>query len=273
MDGDITVTSTGDVPIHTYVAPETGWRVASHLIELSSQLLLFDAQLTARYARELLDYAGSLSKPITRCYLSHAHPDHFAGAALVDAPTYTIASQKQLIDDSGDLRIERAYRLTPGHWGQERISARPVDHLVEAGEETIDGVRLVFHPVSGAETTEQLTIGLPDQRVLLTQDVVYHDVHSFIAERNFTAWTAALDLLETWPYEIILPGHGLPGDRRLYRAARSYLATAREALAAASGPDDLSRRLEGAYPRYSGRAMQGLQNFYLYPQTTEQGDQ
>lgn len=265
MDGTVTVTQAGEVRIHTYIAPETGWQVASHLIELPTQLVLFDAQLTAVYARELLGHASAVGKPITRCYISHAHPDHFVGAGLVDAPTYALASQKALIDQSGDQRIERAYRLTPGHWGEERVAARPVDYIAQAGEEMIDGVRFRFQPVSSAETTEQLTIGIPDERVLLAQDVVYHDVHSFIAEHDFAGWAAALDTLESWPYEIILPGHGQPGDRRLYAAARAYLATAAAAPVAASGPDDLSRRLESAYPGYGGRAMQGLQNFYLYP--------
>jgi glyoxylase-like metal-dependent hydrolase (beta-lactamase superfamily II) len=265
MEGAVTVTKAEHVNVHTYLAPETGWRVSSHLIELPTQLVLVDAQLTAAYARELLGHAVTVGKPVTRCYISHAHPDHFTGASLVDAPTYAVASQRQLINESGDLRIDRAYRLTPGHWGEERIAARPVDHAVEAGEEVIDGVRFRFQPVRAAETTEQLTIGLPDERILIAQDVVYHDVHSFIAEHDFTGWDAALNLLESWPYDIVLAGHGEPGDRRLYAAARAYLTAAQAALAAASGPDDLSRRLESAYPGYGGRAMQGLQNFYLYP--------
>lgn len=265
MQGAVTVTKPGEVTVHTYVAPEAGWRATSHLIELPAQLVLCDAQLTAAYAREMLAYAATLGKPVTRCYISHAHPDHFAGASLVDAPTYAVLSQAQLIDESGDLRIERAYRLTPGHWGDERIAARPADHVVQAGEEIIDGVRFRFRPVGGAETTEQLTIGLPDERILIAQDIVYHDVHSFIAEHDFPGWHTALKLLKSWPYDIILAGHGEPGDRRLYGAARAYLETAEAALAAASGPDDLSRRLDSAYPGYGGRAMQGLQNFYLYP--------
>ena len=54
-------------------------------------------------------------------------------------------------------------------------------------------------------------------------------------------------------------------DRRIYAAGHRYLGVSRDALAAATGPDDLNRRLEAAFPEYGGTAMQGLQNFYLFP--------
>ena len=46
MKGTVTVTRAGEVSVHTYVAKERGWRATSHLIELASQLVLVDAQLT-----------------------------------------------------------------------------------------------------------------------------------------------------------------------------------------------------------------------------------
>jgi hypothetical protein len=108
-------------------------------------------------------------------------------------------------------------------------------------------------------------IGLPDARVLLAQDVAYNGVHLFIGEHAFDAWESAIATLEARPYDVILPGHGLPGDRAIYDANRDYLAAARTALAGATGPEDLSRRLDAAFPAYGGMAMQGLQNYYLFP--------
>jgi glyoxylase-like metal-dependent hydrolase (beta-lactamase superfamily II) len=265
VEGTVTVTPAGEATIHTYTAPETGWRVNSHIIELPSQLVLFDAQLTAGYAREVLKIAAGLGKPLTRLYISHAHPDHFVGAALVEAPSYALAPVKEMIDGSGDVRIERGYQNTPGHEGDGPVTARPVDNVVEPGQEVIDGITFSFEAVADAETTEQLMIGLPDAGVLMTQDVAYNRVHLFIGEHAFDAWGAAITALEATAYDVILPGHGLPGDRRIYAAGHRYLDVARDAFAAAIGPDDLNRRLEAAFPDYGGTAMQGLQNFYLFP--------
>jgi glyoxylase-like metal-dependent hydrolase (beta-lactamase superfamily II) len=212
MQGTITVTPAGAATIHTYTAPETGWRANSHIIELASQIVLFDAPLTEAYAREVLAVAGALGKPLTRLYISHAHPDHFASAALIDAPSYALAPVKELIDRSGDLRIQRGYACTPGHAGVPLPPSRPVDHAVAPrGEETLDGLRLRFEEIGQAETGAQLAIALPDDGVLITQDVLYNGVHLFLGEHAFDAWQTAITALEALPYETIIPGHGPPG--------------------------------------------------------------
>ena len=180
---------------------------------------------------------------------------------------------KNLIDRSGDLRIRRGYACTPGHAGVPLPMSRPVDHALPPGqEETLDGVLLRFEAVSNAETDSQLAIALPGAGVLISQDVLYNGVHLFLGEHAFDAWRAAITTLEALPYETIIPGHGLPrGDGlpagcSIYAANREYLTVAARAFAEAAGPADLNQRLQAAFPSYGGTAMQGLQNFYLYPQ-------
>jgi len=273
MQGTVTVTPAGAATIHTYTAPEAGWRANSHLIELASQVVLFDVPLTEEYAREVLAVAEGLGKPVTRLYISHAHPDHFASAVLIAAPSYALAPVKDLIDRSGDLRIRRGYACTPGHAGVPLPMSRPVDHALPPGqEEMLDGVLLRFEAVANAETDSQLAIALPGAGALISQDVLYNGVHLFLGEHAFGAWQAAITTLEALPYETIIPGHGLPrGDglpagRSIYAANREYLTVAARAFAEAAGPADLNQRLQAAFPSYGGTAMQGLQNFYLYPQ-------
>jgi glyoxylase-like metal-dependent hydrolase (beta-lactamase superfamily II) len=182
--------------------------------------------------------AAGLGKPLTRLYISHAHPDHFAGAAVVGIPGYALPPVKALIDRSGDLRIQRGYACTPGHEGAPLPRSRPVDHTVAPGtEETVDGVRFHFEAVGQAETDAQLAIALPDAGVLITQDVLYNGVHLFLGEHAFDAWQAAITKLESLPYDTVIPGHGLPHGgglpqgRGIYAANREYLHIAARAFA------------------------------------------
>jgi hypothetical protein len=78
-------------------------------------------------------------------------------------------------------------------------------------------------------------------------------------------WSDAIAAIAAWPYDTILPGHGQPGGRGLFLAARAYLAAAAAPFAEASGPEGLSKRLQAAYPPYGGAAVQPVQNFFLYP--------
>src|SRR5215510_14851067 len=112
MQGTITVTKADPVTIHTYTAPESGWRANSHLIELPTQLILVDTPLRPDLTWEVLDHAQTLGKPVSRLYLSHAHPDHFAGASLVDAPAYALAAVRARINQTATMVIPGAYLLT-----------------------------------------------------------------------------------------------------------------------------------------------------------------
>ncbi len=56
--------------------------VLSYIIELSSKLIIFDTQFSLLSAKEILNYAKYLNKPINRVIISHAHPDHFSGAEV-----------------------------------------------------------------------------------------------------------------------------------------------------------------------------------------------
>ena len=87
----IILTHRNEVPIHTYTSLEAGCLVNTHIIELPTQLLVVDAQSTLTFAREVVKYAETLEKPITRVYISHHHPDHLLGAAAFSAPLYALA--------------------------------------------------------------------------------------------------------------------------------------------------------------------------------------
>src|SRR5215475_11418318 len=106
MPGTWTVTRDGFSPIHTFPAPEEGWRVTSHIIELPSQLHVIDAQYTLRYAREVARYAATLKKPLTRLYVTHYHPDHLLGAAAFDTPLFALPSVAEKISAAG-ARVAR----------------------------------------------------------------------------------------------------------------------------------------------------------------------
>ena len=75
MSGKLIATQCDDIRVHTYTAPDDGWHVNTHIIELPTQTIIVDAQYTLRYAREVVDYIGALGKPLGRLYITHYHPD------------------------------------------------------------------------------------------------------------------------------------------------------------------------------------------------------
>src|SRR5277367_1024056 len=137
MPGTWTVTRNFIAPLHTFTAPEEGWLVTSHIIELPSQLLVVDAQYTLSFAREVVRYATGLNKPATRLYVTHYHPDHLLGAAAFDAPLYALESVAGKIGQVGDRVALEEHEKLGNH---VPAKARQPDRLSAEGEEVIDGI-------------------------------------------------------------------------------------------------------------------------------------
>lgn len=247
MPGTWTVTGNAFSPIHTFTAPEEGWLVTSHIIELPSQLLVVDAQYTLPYAREVLRYAVELKKPLTRLYVTHYHPDHLLGGAAFDAPLFALASVAEKISEAGD-RVAREEHEKVGD--DIPTNARQPDQRIDEGEEIIDGVRIEHRLLRSAETEDALIMALPDAGAIIVQDLVYNGAHLFLGERRFDSWRSALKQYRDLPYDIVLPGHGVPGGKALYGKMIDYLDFAEDALKESATAADFKRRILGRYLDY-----------------------
>jgi glyoxylase-like metal-dependent hydrolase (beta-lactamase superfamily II) len=262
VPGEIALTRSGEACIHTYTAPEDGWCVNSHIVETAAELVVVDAQYTLIYAREVVAYAATLGKPITRLYVTHFHPDHLLGAAAFSTPMYALASVAARIHAVGDRVAAEEHEK---HGDVIPMRAKRPDRIVAPGTEVIDGVRFEFLHLEHAETENALMVGLPDHGILITQDLIYDRVHVFIGEHAFDSWAAALQSAEALDYDTILPGHGSPGGPELYSAMQHYLDTARDAFSKSSTGTELKSRLIAAFPNHRGRVLLDHQMRFLFP--------
>lgn len=262
MHGTIRITESGGLKIHTFTAPERGWRVNSHIIELSSQLLIVDSQYLLPYAREVMAYAGQLHKPIARLYISHYHPDHLLGAVAFSAPIYALREVIAKVQVVGN-RVAREEHEKFGDDVPER--AECLSHVVKPGSEEIESIPLEHIHLQHAETQDALMIGFPAHGILITQDLVYNCVHAMVGEKAFETWKDVLETKKNESYDKILPGHGAPGGKELYGQMQHYLSTACELYAQATDGEDLKNKLIQSFPRYGGIGMLDQQKRFLFP--------
>lgn len=261
MQGIVTTTDRSLVRIHTYTAPESGWVVNSHIIELPTQLLLVDAQYTLSNARAVAAHAAALGKPLTRVYITHCHPDHFLGAEVFNAPRFASEAVKAAIEAVGDQVAEKEHSRL-GNAVARRVIR--LDHAVEAGIETIDGVIFEFRLLRNAESEDALTLALPEEDVIITQDLLSNRVHLFLGEQRFDGWAAALEEYEKLPYRSVLGGHGLPAGKELYNETLSYLAVAESVLARCGDGEDFKMQLIRRFPDYDGIVLLDRQERFLF---------
>ncbi|OZD18201.1 hypothetical protein CH253_17110 [Rhodococcus sp. 06-156-3C] len=262
MNGTVTETTRETFTIHTYTSPESGLDANTHIIELATQILILDTQYAVPFAREAADFANGLGKPITRVYISHAHPDHFFGAGVFGAPVYALASTRAVIEAAGETMLA-GNRATAGEFVPDSVTM-PTE-LVEPGFETIDGVRLEFIAVTESEADTMLNIAIPGEGIILAQDLVYNNLHLYLAEGHLDGWRQNVLTLRTKDYTTVLPGHGAPGGFELYQFVLDYLDVAEPALAEAATGEQLKSALLKAFPNAGGIGLLDIQNRYMFP--------
>ncbi|GGY50931.1 MBL fold metallo-hydrolase [Streptomyces djakartensis] len=255
MNGTMTVIDRGTVRIHSYMAPDDSLNVTTQLIETPARLIAVDAQYALAYADEVVAYARGLGKPLDRVIITHAHPDHFHGAARFGAPVHALAAVREQIAAQGD--------------GQDPTGAViPVADMtptveVVPGTQVIDGVPFVFESHSGGEAADELVIKLPEHGVLVAQDLVYHATHLFLGNNDIPGWIKAVDELAADPaYGTVLPGHGLPAGPEVFDQLRRYLADAAELLG--DDGEAYKQAITARHRGFGGAFLIDIGNQYLF---------
>ena len=263
-EGTFTTTRAGNLAVHTYTAPDKGWQVTTQIVELSNELVLVDGQYLLPYAREAAAFCKSLGKPISRLYITHFHPDHHLGASAFDAPLYALPDVRKKIIAIGDRLAREESAKFPNEPGIIPATAVKPQNDVTPGTETIGGETFDFRVVRHAEADPSLAVVLPGRGIVIAQDLVYNKVHLFLGEKNFDGWISALTEYELLPYRHILPGHGLPGGKSLYREMIDYLSFARNALSKSDSGAAFEEAMIRRYPDYGGLALLEHERRFLF---------
>jgi glyoxylase-like metal-dependent hydrolase (beta-lactamase superfamily II) len=178
-------------------------------------------------------------------FATHPHWDHLLWrASLGDAPRYATAAAAEATSSRLDHNVEQSAAVAPGHDPSVFTRVTALDSGARSLPWTGRRVDVVEHR---AHAPGHAAVYLPDVRVLIAGDMVSDleiPLPDHAAADPLGDYDAALDLFETLPVDVVVPGHGAVGDgdefRRRLDLDRRYLAAAR------SGRGDDDPRLAAA---------------------------
>jgi glyoxylase-like metal-dependent hydrolase (beta-lactamase superfamily II) len=200
-----------------------GWNSNSAFVVTKTGVLLFDTGSSEAIGNALKETIRTVTdKPVKWIVNSHAHGDHWLGNIAFKSTNpviFSTSSVEETIKSDGSVWVDRFTRLTKGATGNTSILL-PNRLINERTVLTLDETRIVLFPSGDSHSPGDLITWLPQQRVLISGDVVYSDRMPTTRASNLSQWIKMLEQLEALDPVAVIPGHGdvtnIEGLRRLH---------------------------------------------------------
>lgn len=226
-------------PIPNGDAPH--WSPLAHtLIYGDTEAVLVDPPITQEQTIRVAEWVERHGRQVTTIYITHAHADHWLGTAqlLEKFPDATVFA--------GAVTAEKITKDTadgvPGALWTALFSDRLSSHVrfpvqtAPADGFTIDGQVLRSIEVGHTDTDDTTVLHVPSIGLVVAGDVVYNNVHLYLAEADnggFDRWRHALDTVAALNPTHVVAGHQdktRPGVPATIAETREYLDAAEEIL-------------------------------------------
>jgi glyoxylase-like metal-dependent hydrolase (beta-lactamase superfamily II) len=242
--------------IKVFTSSDDQFWTNSVIIEGANEVMLVDAQLTKTSAERVLQQIKDTKKPLSIIYITHEHADHFLGLEVFREayPGVRIIANSAVVD-----LINKVYQEKIDKW-KNILGAGATSQVVAI--EKFDGNFIKFENsqiellknIQG-DTDENTMLWIPEQRILISGDVVFNNMHVYTAETDSQArgqWLKSLNKIKELKPAVVIPGHskiGAPLDASTaVDFTESYLLTFDEELKKAKDPDSLINTMRERFP-------------------------
>lgn len=204
-------------------------------------VVVIDALGAPVLAERLLKLIRSVTpKPVTHVLLTHYHADHIYGLQVFKALGAEIIAERSALEyiqsETASKRLADS-RITLAPWIDEDTRIVPADRWLDGATTlTLAGTTFRIDLAGPAHTLEDLTIYVPDERVLFCGDLIFSGRLPFVGKADSSHWISALDHLLQYDTRQVVPGHGPASSdaQQDIRFVRDYLVYLRASMSKAA---------------------------------------
>jgi glyoxylase-like metal-dependent hydrolase (beta-lactamase superfamily II) len=236
------------------------WSPLSHtLIYGPTEAAIVDPPITIAQTTALGDWIESHGRRLAYIYITHWHADHWLGTGVLadrfpGVRVYASAATVSRIVEAtpGGTPAALWTGLFPG-----QIPPTPIPLLAEpvpAEGFTVDGHPMLAVEAGHSDTDDTTVLHAPSIGLVAAGDVVYNNVHQYLAEASgtgFHGWHDALDIVESLRPAHVVAGHKdstRNDDPRNIAETRRYLEDAAQLLSAKPDRAEFFNRMLKLYP-------------------------
>lgn len=237
-----------------FTSSPTGFLVNSTLVAGEKEAVLIDAQFSLADAHRLTAMILESKKTLTTVYVTHYHPDHYFGLAIVKQ---AFPKAKLVALPAAVSEIKKTWKKKVEQWGPMYgglVPAKPDLPIALTGKTiSLEGQTLeIKGPVQG-DSPDNTYVWIPSIKTVIAGDIVYSGVHAWTAETNTDsrkAWIKTLDEITALSPTTVIAGHKDPklkDDASSIKATKDYLLAFDAAVAASKTADEVQAKLKPKY--------------------------
>jgi glyoxylase-like metal-dependent hydrolase (beta-lactamase superfamily II) len=258
--------ATAALAVQRFSASEQGAWSNSYLVSDREEALLFDVFQLRSDAKKLADSVDASGKPLTKVWISHAHPDHFLqlGLILDRFPGVEVLTTPNVLHD---LKADgpSMFNLLKGKLGPEGPERLVEPTAIDSDSLPLGALEVEIVEFGPGEAKHHACLVLPHQHAIIASDLIYNSAHLYLQEHNLEGWLARLDELEQLAAQrrlrTIHPGHGPAGGLSMIQGTREYL----QAFASATETGNMDTAHQSILSQFPDHHVQQFLDIFSLP--------
>ena len=241
--------------VQVYTGSPGGFLVDSALITGERDAILVDAQFTLADAHRLVAMILESKKNLTTVYVTHYHPDHYFGLAVIQQ---AFPKAKLVALPAAVAEIKKTAADKVKQWGPmygANVPAKPVLPTALAEPKlTLDGQTIEIHGGLVGDDVDNSYVWIPSAKTVIAGDIVFRGVHPWTANTTpdqRKAWIKSLDEIAALHPTTVVAGHRDPkldlGAKGIEQT-RSYLESFDAAVASSHTSAEAQQKIKAKYP-------------------------